>query len=50
MKIWYSPPGEISKDGCWVAASDCWLYTSPTLLRLLWVVFRELKQDQHLVG
>lgn len=46
----WSAPGEISNDGCWVLVDDCWLYTGSTLLELLAQVVGEWRNDRHMVG
>lgn len=50
MRIWYSSPGEISANGCWVGTHSCYLYTHDKLLGLLWQIITEWKNDRHVVG
>jgi hypothetical protein len=46
----YSPPGEISRDGCWTISSEGYLYTADTLHDVIQLFFTEYQEDNHLVG
>lgn len=46
----WSPPGEISKDGCWTWSDGGWLYIHDHLLGLYWQMLTEWRADHHLCG
>jgi hypothetical protein len=46
----YSPPGEISDQGCWTIVSEGYLYVGNTLKEVCRVFNEEYQEDQHLVG
>ena len=50
MKLFWSPPGEISTTGCWVLIEGPYLYTGLTLWRLFVEVVTGWRSDKHLVG
>lgn len=52
MKIQWSPPGEISKEGCWICWHDMYLYTGldNTLESLIKVLNEEWEDERHIVG
>ena len=50
MKIFKEKPGVISPDACWVAWHRCYLYTSDTLLGLLWDMLTNWNNDSRLIG
>lgn len=49
-KLYYSKPGEISPDGCWIITHSYYLYTHDTLLGVIWTFLTEYKNDWHIVG
>lgn len=46
----WSPPGEISANGCWVFFDGPWMYVGDTLRALVWQMVTEWRHDRHLVG
>ena len=46
----YSPAGEISESGCWLAICGPYLYIANTLTDVAWVCYDEWEMDKHLVG
>lgn len=50
MRLFREPPGIISDDASWVLLDRAWLYTSPTLVGLTWIVLTQWRSDKHLVG
>lgn len=46
----WSPPGEISKEGCWVGFESCYLYTGETIGDLMYQMGQDWQDDKHLVG
>ena len=50
MRVFWSPPGEISRDGCWVCFESCFMFTGSSLLGLLWQVVTEWRNERHLIG
>ena len=50
MRLFRERAGVISTGPCWVCIYDCYLHADENLLRLLWSVITEYKNDKHLVG
>lgn len=52
FKLHKSPPGEISKQGCWCLwdFSGPYLYTGDNFWQLLKYVFKNWKDERQLVG
>lgn len=50
IHFFYSPPGEISRYGCWVAVHECWMYLDDTLAGVAKVAYKNWKSDRFLVG
>jgi len=51
LKIYREKPGIISEKSVWVALDGAgYLYTSATLLGLLWTLATEWQNDRHIVG
>ncbi len=50
MRIYKEKPGVISESSCWVCSHAGFLYIEDTLLKLLWSIVTEFKNDKHLVG
>ena len=50
IRIFESPPGEISKDGCWVGIEANWLYTADSREDLMKLITKEWRWDCHLAG
>lgn len=46
----WSPPGEISGEGCWVIVGESHLYIAGTWLGVVWLAVTEWCHDRHLVG
>lgn len=40
----------ISPKPVWVAFHECWMYSSNTLIGLLWTMFTQWKHDSNLAG
>ena len=45
----WSPPGEISKNGCWVWFNGCWMYDGDTFFELVKNTIIGWKDDRNLV-
>lgn len=50
MKIFYSPPKEISENGCWVCFANMRMFCGDTRLQLLWQVVKGYNNDKYIVG
>lgn len=50
MKIFYQKAGVISRKPVWVCQYSCYLHTNESLLRLLWSVITEYKDEEWMVG
>ena len=48
IRVFQSPAGEISEDGCWVATEGGWLYMADSREELLELVGKEWRDDRHL--
>jgi hypothetical protein len=42
--------GVISPGPCWVCIYDSYMHCDESLLRLMWSVMTEYRDDRHLVG
>ena len=50
IKIFWSPPSEISEHGCYVCCIDSYLYTGNTVKDLFMQMGKEWEHDKNLVG
>lgn len=46
----WSPPGEISEDGCWVIWHREFMYIASSRLGVLWQFLTEYGHDRHMIG
>jgi hypothetical protein len=50
MKIFREKAGKISDKPVWVCQYSCYLHTNESLLKLLWSLITEYKDDDWMVG
>lgn len=50
LKIFKQEAGVISEEPVWVCIESCWLYIDKSLFRLLVKVWKEWRNDRHIVG
>lgn len=50
FSIFKEKPGVLSPGSVWVCFFDEYMYTAPTFLKLVYVMFREWKQERHQIG
>jgi hypothetical protein len=50
LRARWSPPGELSLDGCWTAYATGYLYIADTRWALVRQVWTEWEHDRHLAG
>ena len=50
MTIFKEKAGVISKDPVWVCIDSGYLYTAPTLFKLIVILVTEWRNDKHMVG
>ncbi len=48
--LFWSPPGEMSEDGCWVLIHHEYMYIGNTVISCLWKALTGWNADKHLVG
>lgn len=50
FQIFKERAGVISPKPIWVCFESCWMYEDYSLLKLIWIIITEWRNDRHLVG